>query len=138
MAIKVARTTIRVRYGETDQMGVVYYANYLVWMEVARVHYCREAGFEYRDMECDGGAFLVVTEARCRYRAPARFDDMVELACWVTAARSRTVRFAYEMRRDGIVLATGETLHAVTDRRGRTIRMPEKYRPYFPITRRAS
>ena len=132
---KVAHSKVRVRYSETDQMGVVYYANYLVWMEVARVAYCREAGFEYRDMERLGGAFLVVTEARCRYRAPARFDDEIDLACWVVESRSRTVRFGYEMRRDGALLATGETLHTVTDVRGKMIRLPEQYRRYFPLTR---
>ncbi len=116
-------------------MGIVYYANYLVWMEVARVAYCREAGFEYRDMERNGGAFLVVTEAHCRYRAPARFDDQIELACWVAESRSRMVRFAYEMRRAGELLATGETLHTVTDAQGKMIRMPEQYRRYFPLTR---
>ena len=68
---------IRVRYAETDQMGVAYYANYLVWMEVARVEHCRALGFDYRDMEREGGAFLAVTEASCRYRSPARYDDEV-------------------------------------------------------------
>ena len=130
-----ARTTVRVRYSETDQMGVVYYANYLVWMEVARVAYCRQAGFEYRDMERDAGAFLAVTEAQCQYRAPPRFDDEVELVCWVTETRSRTVRFAYEMRRADELLAVGETLHTVTDSRGKMIRMPQPYRQFFPLTR---
>lgn len=114
-------------------MGVVYYANYFVWMEVARVAYCREAGFEYKDMERIGGAFLVVTEARCKYRAPARFNDEIDLCCWVAESRSRTVRFAYEMRRGEDLLATGETLHTVTDTGGKMIRMPEQYRKYFPI-----
>lgn len=126
---------VRVRYAETDQMGVVYYANYLVWMEVARVAYCREVGFEYRDLERIGGAFLVVTEAHCQYRAPARFDDKIDIECWVSEARSRTVRFGYEMRRDGEVLATGETLHTVTGTDGRMIRLPEAYRKFFPLTR---
>jgi acyl-CoA thioester hydrolase len=130
----VAHASVRVRYGETDQMGVVYYANYLVWMEVARVAYCRHAGFEYRDMEREGGAFLVVTEAHCRYRAPARFDDQIDLACWVAESRSRTVRFSYEMCRGDEVLATGETLHTVTNATGKTIRMPGEYRRYFPRT----
>ncbi len=128
-------TTIRVRYAETDQMGVVYYANYLVWMEVARVTYCREAGFEYRDMERDSGAFLAVTKACCHYRTPARFDDVVSLQCWVTASRSRTVVFAYEMRRDGELLATGQTHHTVIDRNGKMIRLPERYRQYFPLSK---
>ena len=128
-------STVQVRYAETDQMGVVYHANYLVWMEVARVGYCRAAGFEYRDMEIDSGAFLVVTEAQCRYRSPARFNDEVIISCRLTEARSRTVRFAYEMRRGDELLATGETLHTVTNRDGKMIRMPERYREFFPITR---
>ena len=134
MAGERIRSRVRVRYAETDQMGVAYYANYLVWMEVARVGYCRGAGFEYRDMERTGGAFLAVTEARCRYKSPARFDDEIDIDCWVEESRSRTVRFAYEMRRGDAVLATGETLHTVTDARGRAVRMPEAYRKYFPLT----
>jgi acyl-CoA thioester hydrolase len=129
-------TRVRVRYAETDQMGVVYYANYFVWMEVGRVAYCSESGFEYRDMERDDGAFLAVGEAQCQYRAPARFGDEVRIVTWVTESRSRTIRFAYEMRRvgDEQLLATGETLHMVCDRDGKSIRLPEKYRPYFSLT----
>ncbi len=132
---KKVDTTLRVRYGETDQMGMVHHANYLVWMEVARVAYCRAAGFAYRDMERQGGAFLVVTEAHCSYRAPARFDDDVRLSCWVLESHSRMVRFAYEMHRGEELLATGETLHTVTNTNGKMIRMPEEYRKYFPQSR---
>lgn len=116
-------------------MGVVYYANYFVWMEIARVAYCREVGFEYRDMEREAGAFLAVTEARCQYRSPARFDDEVVLSCRVTESRSRSVRFAYEMHRGDELLASGETLHTITDASGGTIRLPEAYRQYFPLGR---
>jgi len=131
-------TRLRVRYAETDKMGVVYYANYLVWMEVARVDYCSQQGFRYRDMEEEDGAFLAVAEARCRYRAPARFDDEVSILTCVGGVRSRTIRFCYEMKRaaGGALLATGETVHAVCDRSGRTIRLPEKYRRYFPLDER--
>lgn len=127
---------VRVRYSETDQMGIVYYANYFVWMEVGRVDYCSSAGFEYRDMERDDGALLAVTEAKCIYRAPARFHDEIRLLTCVTESRSRTIRFSYEMRRvaDNVLLATGETLHTVCDREGKTIRLPEKYRQFFPLT----
>ena len=126
-------TSVRVRYAETDQMGIVYYANYLVWMEVGRVAYCSQSGFEYRDMERDG-VMLTVTEAHCRYRAAARFDDEVRVLTWVTDSRSRTVRFAYEMLRgeDDQLLATGETLHLVCDLEGKPVRLPEQYRPFFP------
>lgn len=128
---------VRVRYAETDQMGVAYYANYFVWMEVARVDYCRFLGFEYRDMEREDGAFLAVTDARCQYRASAFFDDVVAVRCQVIESRSRTIRFAYEMRResDGALLAAGETHHTICNAEGRTIRLPEKYRPYFPLTK---
>ena len=114
-------------------MGVVYYANYLVWMEVARVEHCRALGFEYHQMEVEDGAFLAVAEAHCRYQRSARFDDEVEIEAWITEVRSRTIRFKYKMRRvaDGEALASGETLHAVTDREGRLIRIPERYLPYF-------
>lgn len=118
-------------------MGVVYYANYFVWMEVARVAYCREAGFEYRDLERRGGVYLAVTEARCRYRAPARFDDEVVVTCWVQESRSRTVRFAYEMHCGTELLATGETLHTVMDRSGRAVRLPGAYRRFFPSASRS-
>ena len=129
-------TRLRVRYAETDQMGIVYYANYFVWMEVGRVDYCRDAGFEYRDMECEDGVMLTVTEAKCRYRAAARFDDEVRVRTWLAEVRSRTVRFAYEMHRasDDQLLVTGETLHMVRDREGKPVRLPERYRRFFPLS----
>src|SRR5580658_4845472 len=89
-------TTLRVRYSETDQMGIVYHANYLVWMEVGRVEYCRASGISYRDMERDG-ILLAVVEASCRYLSPALYDDEVTVRSWVTAAHPRMLHFAYEM-----------------------------------------
>lgn len=130
------QTRIRVRYAETDQMGVVYYANYFVWMEVARVEYCRALGFEYRDMEKEeSGGVLAVLEAHCKYRSSAYFDDAVQIICKCVESKSRTVRFSYEMRRedDNTLLANGETLHAVVNKEGRTVRLPETYRRYFPL-----
>jgi len=129
------QTRIRARYAETDQMGVVYYANYFVWMEVARVEYCRALGFEYRDMESDVGGVLAVLEARCKYRSSARFDDPVQILCRCVESKSRTIRFSYQMRRedDGTLLASGETLHAVVNKEGHTVRLPETYRRYFPL-----
>jgi len=126
-------TRIRVRYAETDQMGVVYYANYLVWMEVGRVEYCKSCGFDYHRMEREDGVFLAVAEAQCRYASPARFDDEVVIRTWVEQANSRMVRFAYEMRlaADGRKLATGETKHIFLGRDFRPCRMPEKYRGKF-------
>jgi acyl-CoA thioester hydrolase len=128
-------TRIRVRYAETDQMGVVYHANYLVWMEVGRVEYCKACGFEYKQLEFEDGVFLAVAEARCRYASPARFDEEVAIRTWVEEANPRMVLFAYEMRRvaDGRKLATGETRHIFLGRDLRPRRMPEKYRGIFAI-----
>jgi acyl-CoA thioester hydrolase len=129
-------TRVRVRYAETDQMGVVYYANYLVWMEVGRVEYCKASGFNYRDMEIEDGVMLAVAEARCRYSFPARFDDEVVVQTWVADANSRMVTFAYEMRlaADGRKVAAGETRHIFCNRELKPCRMPEKYRAQFGLT----
>jgi len=133
-----ADTTIRVRYGETDQMGIVYYANYFVWFEIGRVELCRQLGFEYKKMESEDDSFIVVAEAYCRYNRPARFDDLLVIRTRVTEAQRRTVRFGYEIRMQDsdALLATGETLHVICDRLGRPKSLPEKYRKYFPATHR--
>ena len=128
-------TRIRVRYAETDQMGVVYYANYLVWMEVARVELCKALGFRYRDMELEDGVLLAVVEAQCRYLYPARFDEEVIVETRVAAASSRLVSFSYEMRlADGDrKLATGSTRHIFCNRELKPVRLPAKYRGVFGI-----
>jgi acyl-CoA thioester hydrolase len=124
----------RVRYAETDQMGVVYYANYLVWMEVGRVEYCRASGTRYRDMEQDG-ILLAVSEAKCRYISPALYDEEVTVASWITAAHPRMLTFAYEMTEasSGRRLATGETKHVFCTRDHKPMKLPEKYRAVFGI-----
>src|SRR3954453_23478881 len=94
----VAEARVRVRYAETDQMGGVYYANYLVWMEVGRVELCRVCGFNYRDMETQDGVLLAVAEANPRYHAPARYDDEVIVKTNIAKADRRMVTFACEMR----------------------------------------
>ena len=129
-------TSVQVRYAETDQMGVVYYANYLVWMEVGRVEYCKAFDFDYRIMELEDGVMLAVAEARCRYSFPARFDDKVVIKTWIPEASSRMVTFAYEMRlaTDGRKLAAGETRHIFCNRELKPCRMPEKYRAKFGLT----
>ncbi len=126
---------LRVRYAETDQMGVVYYANYLVWMEVGRVEYCKSIGFNYRDMEGEDGVLLAVVEAHCRYLQPARFEDEIVVKTWIEEATKRSVRFGYEMRRaaDGRVLATGETKHLFCGRDLRPTRLPRKYYAQFGV-----
>jgi acyl-CoA thioester hydrolase len=131
-----ADTTIRVRYAETDQMGVVYYGNYFTWFEIGRVELCRELGFEYKRMEAEDDSFIVVAEAYCRYKRPARFDDILVIRTRVTEAQRRTVRFGYEIvdQASGEMIATGETLHVICDSQGRPKSLPDKYRKYFPAT----
>jgi acyl-CoA thioester hydrolase len=120
-------TTIRVRYAETDQMGVVYYANYFVWFEVARGDLLRTLGWTYREME-GTGVFLPVISAACEYRQPARYDDNVEIRAEGRLVSPVRMAFDYEVRvdsRDGIG-ATGHTLHAAVDRAGRPCRLPDR------------
>jgi acyl-CoA thioester hydrolase len=122
-------TLIRVRYAETDKMGIVYYANYLVWFEIGRTEFCRARGFAYRDMEENEDAFLVVAESYCRYKAPAYYDDELLIRTHVTELRRRSLRFGYEIVRasDGQIIAEGETGHVVTDANGRVRSFPEGY-----------
>jgi acyl-CoA thioester hydrolase len=122
-------TLVRVRYSETDKMGLVYHANYLVWFEIGRTEYCRSRGLSYREMEENDGAFLVVAESYCRYKAPAYYDDQLLVRTQVTELRKRSLRFGYEIIRvsDGAVVAEGETGHVVTDHNGRVRSFPEGY-----------
>jgi len=130
-----SETSLRVRYAETDQMGVAYYANYLVWMEVGRVDLCKSRGFNYRDMERDDGIFLAVAEATCRYRYPARFDEEIVIKTSIGEAGSRMVTFVYEMRaaRNGQLLANGATRHIFLNRDMQVTRLPKKYLPLFAL-----
>ncbi len=124
-----SETHLRVRYAETDQGGVVYHSNYLIWFEVGRVELCRDHGFNYSDMEREADAFLPVTEVRLRYRSPALYDDEVKIRTRVTSIRSRAITFAYEAVRacDGTLLAEGETDHIVRNRQGRARSFPAEY-----------
>jgi acyl-CoA thioester hydrolase len=114
----VNETRLRVRYAETDQMGVVYHANHFIWFEVGRVELLRQMGFSYRDMEDRDHRFIAVAEAKCRYRAPVRYDEEVLVRTKLLSVRDSLVQFGYELRRaaDGVLLAEGETTHIVTDR----------------------
>jgi len=129
-------TRLRVRYAETDQMGVVYYANYLIWMELGRAEYCRAAGIRYRDMEVDDGIRLAVVEAHCRYLHPARYDEEIAVKTWIAKANHKMVEFQYEMcnAESGRRLATGETKHMFLGPGMRPARLPGKYFPLFGIT----
>lgn len=126
-------TTFRVRYAETDQMGVVYYANYLIWFEIGRTEFCRQHGFEYRDMEQQDGLCIIVAEASCRYKSSAHYDDEIEVRTCLRAMRRRVLVFGYEICRAGDhqLLAEGETTHVVVDRTGRACALPDKYRELF-------
>ena len=123
-------TEIRVRYAETDQMGVVYHANYLIWFEIGRNEICRSRGFSYRDMEEKDNALLVVAECRCRYKSPAFYEDLITVRTNISEIRSRSIRFIYEIFRtsDGITLADGETLHLVTDKNKKVRSLPPIYK----------
>src|SRR5215471_1949599 len=123
------QAVLRVRYAETDKMGVVYHANYLVWFEIGRTEFCRARGFSYRDMEESEDAFLVVAESYCRYKAPAYYDAVLIVRTHITELRRRSLRFGYEIIResDGVVIAEGETGHVVTDASGRVRSMPSGF-----------
>jgi acyl-CoA thioester hydrolase len=126
-------TIVRVRYADTDQMGVVYYANYLVWFEVGRTEWLRAQGVSYRDIEA-GGVVLPVIEARCEYRMPMQYDDEVEIRTRGVLLTPVRVEFRYTIARrsDGAVAAEGMTVHAATDHTGRPKRLPASIRSLFP------
>ena len=132
IASRVATSTVRVRYAETDKMGVVYYANYLVWFEVGRTDWLRDTGWTYRSIE-DEGIQLPVIEAHCEYRLGARYDDEVEIRTRAKRLSPVRVQFDYEAARraDGAILVTGYTVHATTDRSGRPVRMPDRVKDLF-------
>ena len=129
----ICESRFRVRYAETDQMGMVYYANYLIWMEVGRSDFCRQSGFSYRDLERDHGCFIPVVDARCRYKAPARYDDEIIVRTHLKNVRESILHFGYELVRvgDGELLAEGETTHIVTDAAMSKKVIPEKYLSVF-------
>src|SRR5271170_1288806 len=126
-------TRLRVRYAETDQMGVVYHSNHLIWFEVGRVELMRQMGFSYRDMERDEDRFIAVAEVTCRYRAPARYDEEVVVRTRLKHVRKSVVVFSYELVRaeGGALLAEGETTHVVTDSEMKVAPLPEKYLKAF-------
>jgi acyl-CoA thioester hydrolase len=127
---------VRVRYAETDQMGVVYHANYLIWFEVGRVELMRALGIEYKHMELTDDCHIVVVEANCRYLHPARYDEKLRVRTRIAEARNRTIRFSYELLRDhdSHLLATGETVHVICGSNGRPKLLPEKYRNALATT----
>jgi acyl-CoA thioester hydrolase len=123
------RSSIRVRYAETDQMGVVYYANYYIWMEIGRVEYVRSRGVSYKEVEEQTGLCLAVTESQCRYLAPARYDQEILIDTWIASSSSRVIEFEYEMRVAGAerVIAKGSTRHMWLNRDWQPAHLPTEY-----------
>jgi acyl-CoA thioester hydrolase len=119
---------IRVRYAETDQMGIAYYANYLVWFEVGRTEFCRERGFCYADLEALGYR-LVVTDVHCRYRNAVRYDETITVRTWLKEMKRRMITFKYEILRQNKeeMIAEGETKHLCLDSNGKPKSMPEAF-----------
>ena len=128
----VSESRIRVRYAETDQMGVVYHSNYFIWFEVGRVELMRQLGISYREMEQDG-CLIAVVDARCRYKSPARYDDELIVRTHLKNVRETMVHFSYELVRvgDETLLAEGETTHIVIDKQMKIRPLPEKYMSVF-------
>ncbi len=126
--MKTVDVDIRVRYAETDQMGVAYYANYLIWFEVGRSEFCRKKGFSYSDFESSGYK-LVVTDAQCRYRNAARYDEMITVRTWLKGMNRRMITFGYRVLRKSKeeVIAEGETRHLCLDSNGKPKSMPEEF-----------
>jgi acyl-CoA thioester hydrolase len=129
----INESRIRVRYAETDQMGVVYHANHFVWFEIGRVEFLRQLGFSYKDMEREDECYIAVVDAQCRYKAPVHYDDEVVVRTWLTHVRDKVIRFGYELRsaQSGDLLAEGETTHIVANAKMQSRALPEKYIKVF-------
>jgi acyl-CoA thioester hydrolase len=125
-------SSVRVRYAETDKMGVVYHSNYLIWFEIGRTDWLRATGRSYRDLEAEG-VQLPVIEAHCEYRQGARYDDDVEIRTRARKVSRVRIQFDYQATRrtDGCVLAIGHTVHVTIDRDGRPVRMPKGVEELF-------
>jgi acyl-CoA thioester hydrolase len=128
-----AETRLRVRYAETDRMGVVYHSNFAVWFEVGRVELLRQLGFDYKEMEQEEKCHLPVVDLRVRYKAPAQYDDEIVVRTELKNARSTLLHFGYEVlrERDRALLATGETMHIIVDDKFERRPLPEKYMKAF-------
>lgn len=126
-------TRLRVRYAETDKMGVVYHSNFVVWFEVGRVELLRQLGFEYSRMEREDNCHIPVVDLRVRYKAPAQYDDEIVVRTELKNARSSLLHFSYEVvrERDRTLLATGETMHIIVDKKFERRPLPEKFRKAF-------
>lgn len=138
--MKKAQSALRVRYGETDKMGVVYYANYIAWFEIGRSALLMEAGYPYRALEKDG-CILPVVETYCKYRSPAYYDDRLTIETWITRLTKRDITFWYQIKRDKRLIAEGFTRHIPVNPEGKRIHLPSSllsllapYMETFPKT----
>jgi len=122
---KTETIKVRVRYQETDQMGIVYYANYLVWFEMVRTEFFRSRGMEYKKLEEEDKIFVPVVEANCRYKAPLRYDDLVTVIAELTEVSQMYVVFDYEVKCGERLTTTGSTKHAFVNQNGQPIRIPD-------------
>ena len=129
----VGETRFRVRYAETDRMGVVYHANFVVWFEVGRLELLRQLGFRYRDLEQKHDCHIAVVDVRCRYKSPARYDDEILMRTSLRNIRGPLMHFSYEVLRadDGTLLAEGETTHIVVNAKFEKTALPEAYAKAF-------
>ena len=130
-------TKLRVRYAETDNMGVVYHSNFAIWFEVGRVELLRQLGLEYRAMEKEDNCHIPVVDLRVRYKAPALYDDEIVVRTRLANARSSLLHFSYQVFRaaDHTLLATGETMHIVVDDKFQRRSLPERYVKAFAMRR---
>lgn len=127
MTVRMHETQVRVRYQETDNMGVVYYANYFIWLEVARTEYLRSAGISYRHLE-EKGMYLMVAGASCQYRSPARYDDVVRIQTWIPKMKNSSLDFAHKLYIGDTLIATAESTHVFTNKNGKPVRIPKEIR----------
>ena len=127
------QVTLRVRYAETDQMGVVYHSNFFIWMEIGRVELMRSLGFDYKKMETEDDCHLPVVDARCRYKSPAYYDEEIVIRTELRNIRGSLIHFGYDILRqsDSTLLAEGETTHLVVDSTMQKRVLPERYRAAF-------
>jgi len=124
---RMVESRFRVRYAETDQMGVVYYANYFVWMEIGRTDFCRTCGFSYRDLEVEEKAYIAVANANCRYIASARYDDEILVETQLSRLKRRVLEFSYKISKGDSLLAEGQTVHVVIGPDGKPRALPDRY-----------
>lgn len=129
----VGEARLRVRYAETDKLGVVYHANYIIWLEVGRVELLRQIGFRYRDLESVDDCHIAVVDVKCRYRSPAYYDDEILITTRLANIKGALMHFTYEIVRvcDGTLLAEAETTHIVVDSKMQKTALPEKYMAAF-------